>query len=488
MRLSVILLIIQAVIVSTMSSDSSLSPMTATPQRDNRTIETGTNKHHEPSVGIVQGEFACAWKNYNGTLLAGTQGVAFSGSFFLFETKLVIEWESILKVQNYDETNGSLEILLKDGKSQVFRCLTEKSWLLLMTLHNDALLLDRKTTSATPRLHRSNSDTTSRFTPASASQQTFTEPAEPKISYIPLLVNELPIEFVEKGTGSPVVLHDDNCGYRGMQGRLLSGPQALCYTSRRGAIFWEHVLVTIPWSSIHQIQQVSSGVKVTTIGEKKMEFMFEVKEPNAMWASLIELQNEELTKTPVAHRRRNSDPIAQQLHLDYDDSPTTPRGVHRVVPNSPKRSSRDQPPESPSVVNWETLKSKSLDTTVIEDLRLSPCTVDQFFDTFIATDAPSSLSCFLQEGGDTEVEASPWGDEERVVRYMHPVNAPLAPPQARARKEQQFERYGSKGLIVRTRTVVDDVPMTDCFYVADRILVERVDSATVSVRMEFEIT
>jgi hypothetical protein len=55
---------------------------------------------------------------------------------------------------------------------------------------------------------------------------------------------------------------------------------------------------------------------------------------------------------------------------------------------------------------------------------------------------------------------------------MHPVNVPMAPPKAGARKEQTYCRYGDYGLVIETRTYVRDVPMTDCFYVVDRILVE----------------
>ena len=142
--------------------------------------------------------------------------------------------------------------------------------------------------------------------------------------------------------------------------------------------------------------------------------------------------------------------------------------------------------------DWETLKDKPLDTIVVSNLQLSPCTMDEFFSMFLADTASHSLSHFLQSRGDSELEATPWNaTDERVVRYMHPVNAPLAPPTARARKEQNYDRYG-KNLVIHTRTVVDDVPMTDCFYVSDRIMVEpgvkEDGTCYVSVRMEFEIT
>ena len=78
-----------------------------------------------------------------------------------------------------------------------------------------------------------------------------------------------------------------------------------------------------------------------------------------------------------------------------------------------------------------------------------------------------------------DVETSFWKLSEddkfsltRKITYRHPVNAPLAPPEARASKEQCYRRFGDYGICVDTHTVVQDVPMTDCFYVDDRILVE----------------
>jgi hypothetical protein len=63
----------------------------------------------------------------------------------------------------------------------------------------------------------------------------------------------------------------------------------------------------------------------------------------------------------------------------------------------------------------------------------------------------------------------------------------MAPPKARARKEQTLRRFGKLGLVIETKTFVDDVPLTDCFYVADMIRVEATGDK-VSINMRFEIT
>jgi hypothetical protein len=105
----------------------------------------------------------------------------------------------------------------------------------------------------------------------------------------------------------------------------------------------------------------------------------------------------------------------------------------------------------------------------------------------------------MKENGDDKIQSSEWALQamdtttgegsslSRKIEYTHPVNAPMAPPMARARKEQTLRRYGDLGLILETKTFVDDVPMTDCFYVADRIRVERRGDGKVSVTMQFDV-
>ena len=96
----------------------------------------------------------------------------------------------------------------------------------------------------------------------------------------------------------------------------------------------------------------------------------------------------------------------------------------------------------------------------------------------------------MQENGDKDLSASPWKQDgtqwKRTIEYSHPINAPLAPPEARARKEQRYRRFGDHGLSIETDTFVDDVPMADCFYVTDRILVKSTENG-VRLTGEFDI-
>lgn len=121
-----------------------------------------------------------------------------------------------------------------------------------------------------------------------------------------------------------------------------------------------------------------------------------------------------------------------------------------------------------------------------------PCSLDDFFEKFVANDAPFPYRTYMESSGDTVLEVTNWQKDEndiysRIIEYNHPVNAPLAPPEARARKEQRYRFYGKSGLSIETDTYVEDVPMADCFYVTDRLLVEPNDDGAVIILAEFDI-
>lgn len=124
-----------------------------------------------------------------------------------------------------------------------------------------------------------------------------------------------------------------------------------------------------------------------------------------------------------------------------------------------------------------------------------PCTLDEFFSLFLSNESRHSVSDYQRDVlGDTELETSPWSLSEedafsltRTVKYVHPVNAPMAPPSAAATKEQCYRRFGDHGMVLETQTVVNDVPMADCFYVDDRMLVEPTPDGGVALTAAFEV-
>jgi hypothetical protein len=100
----------------------------------------------------------------------------------------------------------------------------------------------------------------------------------------------------------------------------------------------------------------------------------------------------------------------------------------------------------------------------------------------------------MGKDGDFELHTTPWkvvsdgtGELTRTISYSHPIKAPMAPPSAHATKTQTCQVYGDAGICLKTRTIVIDVPMTDCFHVLDRILVEPMPDGGVSVTADFKI-
>ena len=123
--------------------------------------------------------------------------------------------------------------------------------------------------------------------------------------------------------------------------------------------------------------------------------------------------------------------------------------------------------------------------------------VDEFYNHVLADDADHSLNKFMRDIGELNVDTTPWDLSRapdlseaisRTIHYTHPVNAPMAPPTAKARKQQVLHKFGDAGLCVETCTVVEEVPMADCFVVEDRLWVHKdgnegcVLSATFQIR------
>lgn len=139
---------------------------------------------------------------------------------------------------------------------------------------------------------------------------------------------------------------------------------------------------------------------------------------------------------------------------------------------------------------------------VVRDLELPIGDLDVFMDTFLRDDAAFSWSRYMEEvSGEADVLAEAWvttnSENEssskplvstRTIEYTHPVNAPMAPPTARAQKTQILRDYGRcRGLVLETKTFVQDVPMADCFYVRDVVRVEKRRENFLMVTIRFEI-
>ena len=121
-------------------------------------------------------------------------------------------------------------------------------------------------------------------------------------------------------------------------------------------------------------------------------------------------------------------------------------------------------------------KKNKFNETGIESIPL-PVSVDEFFKLVLEDNADNSVSNFMTNIGELNVECTLWQPvptstepSNRTIQYIHPINAPMAPPTAAARKEQCLTKF-DKGMCMETCTIVEDVPMADCFVVKDRLWV-----------------
>jgi len=155
--------------------------------------------------------------------------------------------------------------------------------------------------------------------------------------------------------------------------------------------------------------------------------------------------------------------------------------------SSPKKQQKIQDPlcDTDDVdirQNWDSFcnekKKNKYNETGFESIHI-PVSVDDFYKLVLKDYADNSFGKFMRDIGELEVDSTSWKPSiptpthpsNRTIHYIHPINAPMAPPTAAARKEQSLHKFGNVGLCVETCTFVENVPMADCFVVRDRLWV-----------------
>jgi hypothetical protein len=314
------------------------------------------------------------------------------------------------------------------------------------------------------------------------------------------------IDDITRVVGS-YINEEFDCVYNNFSGKLYAGPLALLF---RGGIFFFDWSVVIQWEDVIQVKKSDSSINVIVKEPKRASHSFEkLFDPDKVWSSLVSLHNDSILGTPRKQatprelsrtlRRNNSDPYAIRVFKlfyntdDDDDDKIGKEKGHKTIPSTTKNDSKQDPKgNSTPEEAWSKLMndSSSYAYAAVEDCEL-PCALNTFFDLFLADEAKHSIPTFMQANGEEDVNSSAWKKDglskSRVIQYTHPVNAPMAPPKARARKEQVYRQYENYGLVLETNTFVEDVPMTDCFFVAEMIRVERVGDNKVSISMLIDI-
>lgn len=504
---------------STTTTTTTTSTTPTTPTRTATTATTTSSGTTLEDVGTILGEYPCVYENVNGVLYAGSKALYFVGKYFLFDKKLKLPWENIRQVVKLDH---GVQIYTKQKEEIITFSLmhhSERVWPLLVSLHNDALL-DRPTTTMTASnshspvlLKRTNSDPTLQSVRSSTNDQELVSPKvvsnnnnnnnnntlnDPTIPNF--VVEGLSKDEVGKMLGI-LKIRPISCTHDNVKGNLYGGNKGLYFYGKR---FFDVRRVSFSFGSMKQIKILQQqGICVTTKEGMQYEFL-KMENPDQTWASLIAIHNEILTETDHQktkqqqrhYKRINSDP---EYLLQRPSPEVVPTSLifEEDGPDDNKEKATITTPEEDLHKQWAEIVAKKRDypLSIVQDMSLK-CSLDQFFDRFLADEAEFSMAKYMQSRGDSQIVTSHWKSQDddriqtRIIHYRHPVNAPLAPPQAGARKEQTLSRFGNLGLCLETRTIVDDVPMCDCFHVDDRIRIQRSpqqnDVTTISI--EFQIT
>mmetsp|Transcript_30108 Transcript_30108/g.35007 ORF Transcript_30108/g.35007 Transcript_30108/m.35007 type:complete len:192 (+) Transcript_30108:64-639(+) len=138
------------------------------------------------------------------------------------------------------------------------------------------------------------------------------------------------------------------------------------------------------------------------------------------------------------------------------------------------------------------LDTKKFSHEVVTDVSVD-CSLDEFFEKFLADDAPYSQKTHHISSGDKKVEVTNWeskGDFESTRLITYDVAVPLyiaaVSGSGKAEKKQTLTKIPGHGICILTQTKILGLPMTDCFYVEDCILVKSLPNGGIQLSIKFQ--
>jgi len=185
--------------------------------------------------------------------------------------------------------------------------------------------------------------------------------------------------------------------------------------------------------------------------------------------------------------------------MEMMDEPTTtiqPEKAKKTI--KMKYQSENKTSTNEMEKNWRMLQEEELYHVVAVENESLSCSVEEFYNLFLRDEAEYPFHLFQRTIiGDKDIEVSPWRNVDddsksfmltRTVAYNHPVkNAPMAPPTVRATKEQRLRLFGDERACLDTLTTITGVPVSDCFYVGDRLMLEPNPTGGTSISVKFDV-
>ena len=445
---------------------SSLSPTNAGTTATTTTTTTAARSIHvshdiEDKIGFCLEEFRCQHNNFTGILYVGPLGMVFLGRFLLFEWTVILKWEDVTKVRRKVSTPTAF----------------------YNNPNNVAIRIETVAISSTTTApSASNTSGGGRFYDFEGffDSQTTLETLI-KLHNDSLLDNdEYHMSQIITKRGSVIPLR-----------RSRSNP-----AEQISNIFnFDDEVITMTEHQINNAIANDASANASSNYNSNAN-----ANTNANQTTILDLRNQYTATNKAALQS-----IASASSLVSIDAPS---GGTNSNTNTPRKNSKPCPAPDQLTEEWAKV-CNSIDNDYPEapvsdrQIVISMDDLNSFVESFVSDNAPFSWSRFMAEiTGDTDVIATKWIESEhnssnsksssdketnttiptiqcltRTIDYTHPVNAPMAPPTARARKEQTLTKYGPQnGLVVETKTIVSDLPMTDCFYVKDVLQIKRVVS------------
>jgi len=311
------------------------------------------------------------------------------------------------------------------------------------------------------------------------------------------------------------------CTYEEQNGELYAASKAVCFRST--AIFgFEIRREIIPWSLVQNILVVNEeGVNIATSDGRCFEFRrFKISVDYCVQLFKTLWKNECIVSCP---NNQHVDPIELLCQiLSFEGglgSKETTKDRDKLIPSTeisniamalchPMKVQQetqksgywgeieDDCGDEGGVRGWkECLNSKEplFSEKPVANLLLD-CSMDNFFDRCLADDAEYSFMSFhSKEMGDYNVSSTSWETQdhdlcsERTITYTHPVQQRMAPPTAEVLKTQILRKFGTQGMCIITKTVTKGVPVSNCFYVEDCLLVGSRPGGGVSISIAFDV-
>lgn len=304
----------------------------------------------------------------------------------------------------------------------------------------------------------------------------------------------------------PVVGHIKyvySCDYRKQRGEMYVSSKAICI--RRTTFFGLEVdRVIIPWERVSSIDESDHGViAIKTDRDVSHEINgFEVelravldsmsdiwkrgKEVDLLHEVSDDAVKQLLRRVSMMSEFNDGDTEASSEATDEDESNLSTGLVSATSDDCEDEieMSADELARMWSAICDE--KDMKYTQNVAMKMRLN-IGLNDFHDKFLRDDAVASLVKHHEASGDLDSKTTKWCRtntntpmlaRKRFLTYSHPINIPLsiAPPAGAATKTQIMRRFPN-GICVDTETWISDIPLADCFYVADRLLVESIPAS-----------